>query len=474
MNLSTISIRLSDSFMGVIGEHAMIQRLLIASVELILLAALVGITIRLLRLRSARLRYLLWLVVLIKPFVSISLGNLVPVAVLDASTLPAQTHVSALPEQAAPLGPRGVSWSHASFAQITLLLWLAGMAVSLTRHMWAHLRLHRIIRQAEPPGSDALSRYALVAAQLHIKRAPRLVTTDDLESPAMVGVLRPVILIPRWLADQGNPARFDWAVRHELTHVQQLDAVGVLVRDLTLILFWFHPALWWVARKLTEEMELACDQAMLRSPDEAGDYAEQLFSILHGMRERRRTNVAGGLFATRTLVGRRIEVLLAGHARSGRVSASAVSIIVAVALVGLCVGGVVRTRQAPESGADENAKVNGALERSYQVNNTPEQPAAASRHAKDDWDLVWLSDKDAARPEPPGAGPTGRASKPRVSREQPMGFGGYGAERQAAPERPKGFGGYGSASKPSGKDSSGTAKPGQPMGFGGFGGRSGQ
>ena len=69
---------------------------------------------------------------------------------------------------------------------------------------------------------------------------PRLVVTDVLESPALVGVVRPVVLIPTWMADEGDAAKLDWAMRHELAHCRRLDPFAILVRDVvtTLIRAW--------------------------------------------------------------------------------------------------------------------------------------------------------------------------------------------------------------------------------------------
>ena len=190
-------------------------------------------------------------------------------------------------------------------------LWLIGVAYFVLRYVMARLVLRRLLRGARAADDAVVERYGQVAARLGLSGAPRLLVTDGLESPAIAGVIRPVILMPGYLTERVPDDRFDWAVRHELTHYRWRDTAAIFVRDLAVALFYFHPTVWWAVRRLSESLELACDRAMIREAEEAPQYAEQLYQILQHIRLRQRRPVlAAGLFATRTQVGRRIAALL--------------------------------------------------------------------------------------------------------------------------------------------------------------------
>jgi beta-lactamase regulating signal transducer with metallopeptidase domain len=299
-------------------------RLLAASLELAVLAALVGISVRLGRLRSPRVLALLWLLVMVKPLVSLAAGPLVPAFTLDVPLREAMRIEQGmglapvaggaaepmtrlrrdLREIVLPLSsPRRIADGFAA-------LWAAGMVALVLFGIWDRLRLRRIVAAARPVSSSLKTRLMEVAARFGLTRAPRLLVTRDLESPALAGTLRPVILLPAWLADEGTPEQLDWALGHELMHWKLKDPLAGAARQALQTLFFFHPLAWWVGRRWEEAAERACDRALVASREEAVCYAERLYEMLVKAGSRQRPALASGLFATRTQIGRRIAALL--------------------------------------------------------------------------------------------------------------------------------------------------------------------
>ena len=368
-----------------LGAGPLVERLLFASLELAVLGLVMAVLIRVGRVRSPRLICLLWLLVLVKPLVSLSVGSPVAIAHVDASfpsapvaaeyavapagpavtersNVPADTGidddrttaratsvsgepadstegVASFSGRESASAARANPFANASLADALVAVWLAGVLLGLWTYLIARLRLHRFIRAANPAPRPAASLYRTLATQLDLRCAPRLLVTDSLESPAIIGLLRPTILLPAWLVTEGDARKLDWAMRHELTHWRWLDPLTVFIRDVVTILFWFHPAVWWAGRRLIEAMELACDRAMVRTVSDAADYAEQLFGIMQNLRDRRRPAVAGGLFATRTQVGTRIAALLDGSfACSPQLSVLSTLAVMVLAGVALAVG----------------------------------------------------------------------------------------------------------------------------------------
>jgi beta-lactamase regulating signal transducer with metallopeptidase domain len=136
------------------------------------------------------------------------------------------------------------------------------------------IRLQRLVKTAHAPPADVLSRYASLAGSYDIKRLPLLRVTEELESPALAGVLSPVILLPSWLVREPDPVKLDWSLRHELMHWKLLDPLANVVRELAQVLFYFHPVAWWVGKKWDEAVELACDRAIVTNEADSNDYAE--------------------------------------------------------------------------------------------------------------------------------------------------------------------------------------------------------
>jgi hypothetical protein len=87
--------------------------------------------------------------------------------------------------------------------------------------------------------------------------------------------LRPVVLLPRSIVDwSANEQRL--ALIHELTHVRRDDWLVALAARVSCAAYWFHPGVWFLARRLREDCEIACDDAVLACDARQSDYASLL------------------------------------------------------------------------------------------------------------------------------------------------------------------------------------------------------
>jgi len=368
-----------DAIPLLLSENPLLARLFFASIEVTVLALAVAMLIRLARIRSPRVIALLWLVVLVKPVVSLALGSPLAIPCFEPATTENLAAVEAvestpvvvpeqeplgwadpmpgmsLPVEPSPSAPAAPSQPVETTGCLPsenlaetwlpmglLAAWFGVVVFSLGRYAYSHVKLRRILAASSVPSGSVMMIYRSIASQLGFRRVPRLVLTDALDSPAMAGLLRPVVLVPSWLAEREDGPELVWSLRHELMHWRWLDPAAIAVRDLAAILFAFHPIVWWAARRQTEALELACDHAVLQGGADATDYAEQLYQILRNIRHRRRAAVAGGLFATRTQIGRRIAALLDGSQPSARrLTVFSVAGVLLLAFGALAIGGAV-------------------------------------------------------------------------------------------------------------------------------------
>ncbi len=321
------------------------ERLVGVSVDLAVLALLVWGALRLLRPRSPRLVALLWLLVMVRPLVGLAFG---PAILFDlpAISLGNQGQFVEQREEirTGPGGRAAVMTSEtvrpSTLAATAGWVWAAGLTALILAAAVDRLRLLRLLSRAEPAPADLRQRLAATARRLGARgELPALLVTRGLESPALAGSWKPAILIPAWLAEEGSAEQLDWALGHELTHWKAKDHVSGIVRQLFQTVFFFHPVAWWVGQRWEEATELACDRALVSNEEEAASYAERLYEMLARTRGRKRMAVAGGLFATRTQIGRRIAALLyepvSGPSSPGLGAAAALSV---VALLSLTVG----------------------------------------------------------------------------------------------------------------------------------------
>lgn len=325
------------------------ERLLGASVDLAILAALVWGALRLLRPRSPRLVALLWLLVMVRPLIGLAFG---PAILLDLPAVRLGTEGEQVAQrkevhvEQAAAGAATTTFETVQVDRMFMLawtagwLWAAGLLTLVLAAAVDRLRLRRLLSGAEPAPAALRHRLTSTARRLWIGgELPELLVTRSLESPALAGTWRPAILIPAWLAEEGSAEHLDCALGHELTHWKAKDHLSGFVRQLFQTVFFFHPVAWWVGRRWEEAAELACDRALVSSEEEAASYAERLYEMLAKARRRKRMAVAGGLFATRTQIGRRIAALLRGPVSGpARLSARSAAALGFLALLSLTVG----------------------------------------------------------------------------------------------------------------------------------------
>lgn len=227
-----------------------------------------------LRKNRARARYWLWLAASLKflvPFsVLLSLGARLEVpAAAPLPVLPALT-VEQITTSFAPVymppRPPATRWWPAALAAV----WLAGVVILAVRWGRAWWQLHRLRRAARPlPLAFGI---------------PVLETSSAIE-PGVFGVFRPVLLLPQGLGESLAPEQLDAVLAHELSHVDAHDNLTGALHVVVATLFWFHPAVWFIGRRLIEERERACDEAVLRQGKRPEMYAQGILSICRFYKE---------------------------------------------------------------------------------------------------------------------------------------------------------------------------------------------
>lgn len=149
-----------------------------------------------------------------------------------------------------------------SLSQVVTMVWALGATGVLAWSIVAHLRLCRYLRRwaAEVSREDVRARYAEQARRLNLKRVPRLLECPGLSVPMLSGVFSPVLLLP---LDLQEGEMLEYAMLHELIHHRRRDIWLKVLAVLAVCVHWFNPLVWWTARQVERDMELACDETAL-------------------------------------------------------------------------------------------------------------------------------------------------------------------------------------------------------------------
>ena len=176
-----------------------------------------------------------------------------------------------------------------------VLAWFGGVVALSLRLASGGLMTRQLGRVGTSSVPDAcVEAVARLAARLRISRPVRVLGSAVVQVPAVIGWLRPMILLPATALTGLTPLQLDALLAHELAHVRRYDYVANLLQSVVETLLFYHPAAWWVSQQVREEREHCCDDLAVAVCGDAHFYATALL----GMERLRVTPPAFALAAT--------------------------------------------------------------------------------------------------------------------------------------------------------------------------------
>jgi beta-lactamase regulating signal transducer with metallopeptidase domain len=227
-----------------------------------------------------------------------------------------------------------------SFASVTVpidwmsyavIAWFAGVYMFTLRTLGGWMLLMRLRRQhAEPIAGDLLKTCLALQRRLGVSRTVRFVCSKVAESPAVLGGLRPMVVLPLSVLAGLTPWQVEAIIAHELAHIRRWDLSVNAFQIATESLLFYHPAVWWVNRVIRNEREHCCDDIAVEACGNAHDYARALAQL-----EESRSASVWAMAANGGVLTSRIGRLL-GLKRAAR----SMSLAGMAVIGGLCVAGV--------------------------------------------------------------------------------------------------------------------------------------
>ena len=270
------------------------------------------------KLRPA-VRYALWLVVLVKLLVPPSLAF--PTGpgwwLRTAKAAPAPTRSTSVVVSYSPIhtsvlaAPAAPVFVAPACPHLSAAAWVFGgmVTVSLGLLAWMLARWHQVARDARR-AAVAPARFSELLPEP--RRPVRLRLTDQPQSPAVCGLFRPVILLPRTLAEQLPPTQLRAVLLHELLHLRRGDVWVNCAQALLQIVYWWHPLLWFANARIRRVREEAVDDAvMVALNEDAEAYAPTLLEVAKLALHRPLASLGlVGILESRSSLRQRIERLM--------------------------------------------------------------------------------------------------------------------------------------------------------------------
>jgi len=216
----------------------------------------------------------------------ISIAFDIPVASPVTAEQPAASTPAAAPAPALPAIPpaealrqEGLRWLGEA-ARYAPWLWLVGSPATLLFLALGLAGTERLRRQSHllltGEIADAARR---LAAAMQVSRHVAVAVCDRIVAPMLLGILRPLIVLPPAVLAGHSAAQIEMILIHELAHVRRWDNLANFAQRIVEALLFFHPAVWLVSRWARLEREHCCDAEVLARTGDPQAYAETLAAL---------------------------------------------------------------------------------------------------------------------------------------------------------------------------------------------------
>jgi uncharacterized protein (TIGR03435 family) len=152
----------------------------------------------------------------------------------------------------------------ASIATVLLAIWTIGFLAVVAMRVRGWRRVRAAIRSSVP---------------LELPGPYPARSVQGLLEPGVVGIWRPVLLLPAGIDRHLSPVQLRAVLEHEWCHIRRRDNLTSALHMLVEAVCWFHPLVWWVGARLVDERERACDEQVLRACGEPEAYAESILNV---------------------------------------------------------------------------------------------------------------------------------------------------------------------------------------------------
>lgn len=265
------------------------------------------------------------------------------------------------------------------------IAWIAGAAFVATRLAWVSLRLSSAVRGLRPVRDSELALLVAECAQrLRLRRLPELLEAPDHFGPALVGLLRPRVVLPGCvLHGSFHRDELRLILMHELAHMKRWDVAANWLLAVLGIFHWFNPFLHLAFRRMRVDRELACDELVLSAAhaDAARAYGPTILKLLQTLSRGSQLPGMVGVLEGKQSIRRRI-AMIARFDRHRRNDSPLLGIALSLLAGGVALTGAVRGQDAaPREVAVELADDNERSDKAREAQDAAREAADEARDA---------------------------------------------------------------------------------------------
>ena len=167
--------------------------------------------------------------------------------------------------------------STANTVSVWAVIWAIGMLISVMVFAIAYWKCQQEFQTSLPVNNDFITKWLNSHQQ---KRTISIRQSSRFSAPLTYGILRPVILVPT-STEWENTASLQYVLEHEYVHIRRFDSIKKIALIIVLCVHWFNPLVWAMYILANRDIELSCDEAVLRlfGENKKATYARVLISM---------------------------------------------------------------------------------------------------------------------------------------------------------------------------------------------------
>ena len=175
------------------------------------------------------------------------------------------------------------SWASARLETLRPWLmsaWMCGVLLLSLRTVFAWRRAQALAREGtRQPGGTVMMALVRMTERIRVSRPVRLLESVNIEVPTVVGLWRPLILVPTSTLAGLSVSQLEAVLAHELAHIRRHDYLVNLLQALVETALFYHPAVWWLSSRIREEREHCADDVAVESCGDALLYSRALATL---------------------------------------------------------------------------------------------------------------------------------------------------------------------------------------------------
>lgn len=238
-----------------------------------------------------------------------------------------------------------------------LLLWLLGVALFAGYTMFINVKVWYSVRNESVLSNPSISGIlhackSVMKISMHVP----VVIVDKIQAPALFGLFRPRLLLPKSMINKLTEEQLRYICLHELAHWRRKDIFVNWITVILKILHWFNPIIWYGLYRMGQDCELACDSLVLSSiePEKRKEYGHTVIQVLQMTLKPQWLPGATGMTTGKSHVKRRITMIANFKKQSLSLTIASVIIFTVIGVAG-CTGSQNNNSLPAEVGSNESS-----------------------------------------------------------------------------------------------------------------------